>query len=295
MLRSFKNSLKAIRASEPINHVATSVVSVVSKATGLQPDFFIKHLPRVGLVSLRLPNGQRLRLWSRGDDWISNQVYWRGWSGYEPETTPLFFRLASKAQVTFDVGAHVGFFALLAAHANPQAKVYAFEPLASICERLQRNVELNGLINVQCIQSAVGEIDGTAEFFHESSGLPCSNSLSSRLLRFNPDMERSTVQVLTLDHFVREQRVDRVDLVKIDTETTELQVLQGMAETLKRDHPTIICEVWGGPRQMFDDLLLPLGYKYYALTPAGPVPYKGENMSQNYLFTTLGKEEVARL
>jgi hypothetical protein len=54
----------------------------------------IKHLPRTGPVRSRLPNGEVLRLWSRGDDWISNQVFWRGWSGYEPETTPLFFELA---------------------------------------------------------------------------------------------------------------------------------------------------------------------------------------------------------
>jgi hypothetical protein len=80
----------------------------------------IKHLHRFGIVRSRLPHGRTLRLWSRGDDWIANQVHWRGWDGYEPETLPLFFRLAATARVTLDVGAHVGFFTLLAGHANPE-------------------------------------------------------------------------------------------------------------------------------------------------------------------------------
>jgi FkbM family methyltransferase len=290
----FRTTLKALRSIEAVNRIATSVVKAASKATGGTPQFFIKHLPRIGLVSRQLPNGHQLRLWSRGDDWIANQVYWRGWNGYEPATTPLFFRLASRSRVTLDVGAHVGLYALLAGHANPDGQVYAFEPVPITFERLLRNVELNKLTNVHCEQTAVGEMDGTAEFFHGSIGAPCSNSLSPRILRFQPDLQRSNVRVITLDRFIQERRLEHVDLVKIDTETTELQVIQGMAETVRRDRPHIICEVWGGPRQMFDDLLRPLGYRYYSLKPDGPVEYQKE-IGGNYLLTTLTSEEVARL
>jgi len=262
------------------------MAKALSQATGLRPDFLVDHLPRMGVVHLELPNGQRLRLLSRGDDWIPNQVFWHGWDGYEPETVPLFFRLASTARITLDVGAHVGLYSLLAACANHYGQVYAFEPLGSNCERLKQNVHLNELTNVLCLQKAVGETDETAEFYHGTSGAPLSNSLSPRLLRFDPNMNCSTVQVITVDRFVRERKLEGVDLIKIDTETTELQVLKGMAETLKRDRTNIICEVWGGPRNMFDELLRPLGYKYYSLTKDGPIEYTGENISQNYLFTT---------
>src|SRR5205814_5357903 len=145
-----KPALKRLRASQPFNYLATSIVHALQTATGMHSALVIKHLHRVGMVRRKLPNGRTLRLWSRADDWVSNQVYWRGWSGYEPERVPLFFRLASRAQVTLDVGAHVGFFTLLAAHANPAGRVFAFEPMPAIQERLRYNVGLNQLDNVEC-------------------------------------------------------------------------------------------------------------------------------------------------
>lgn len=95
----------------------------------------MRHLHRLGRVATRLPDGRVLRLWSQADDWVSNQVFWRGWQGYEPETTPLFYRLARRAHVTLDVGAHVGFFSLLAGHANAAGRVFAFEPLEKAFRR----------------------------------------------------------------------------------------------------------------------------------------------------------------
>jgi hypothetical protein len=60
---------------------------------------------RVGHAAAQLPNGRTVHLWSRGDDWVSNQVFWRRWAGYEPETSPIFFRAAQRAAATIDVGA----------------------------------------------------------------------------------------------------------------------------------------------------------------------------------------------
>jgi FkbM family methyltransferase len=42
---------------------------------------------------------------------------------------PLFWRLACKARVTLDIGAHVGYYSVLAGMANPAGTVFAFEPL----------------------------------------------------------------------------------------------------------------------------------------------------------------------
>src|SRR5262249_33886365 len=140
-----KQSLKAVRAWRPVNGPATVATRTVSRLTGREFAVAIKHLPRTGPVRSRLPNGEVLRLWSRGDDWISSQFFWRGWAGYEPETPPLFFQPAQEAEVVIDVGAFVGFFAVLAALANRRASVIAFEPMADNAERCRRHIELNEL------------------------------------------------------------------------------------------------------------------------------------------------------
>lgn len=295
-----KSGLKKLRASQPFNFITTSTMRALLNAAGLRSERVIKHVHRIGPVHTQLPNGRTVRLWSRADDWVSNQVYWRGWKGYEPETAPLFFRIASRARVTVDIGAYVGYFALLAAHANPNGLVYAFEPLPEVYERLLRNIELNQLANVECIPSAVGDAEGMAEFYFVATDMPCSSSLSVEFMRSAGDVHSVTVPVTTLDRFVRENSLDHIDLVKIDTETTEPQVLRGMAETIRRDHPFIVCEVLKGrgSEQQVEEIVRSFGYRFYQLTPDGPIlrdHIEGHPTWLNYLFTILNPDELARL
>ena len=290
-MRVLKDTLKTLRASQPFNCVATGAVRGFLQATGFRSETVVKHLHRMGHVRSKLPNGRLLRLWSRGDDWVSNQVYWRGWAGYEPETVPLFFELASRSATTLDIGAHVGMFTILAAHANPNAKVFAFEPMPRIHERLQQNVALNELGNVECFAAAVGELPGEADFFHIPGGLPSSSSLSEAFMRSGGgELVSTKVPVVAMDCFVREHAIGRVDLMKIDTESTEPQVLRGMIETLKRDRPTMICEVLQGrgSERALEEVLSGFGYRYYLLTPRGPERrerIEGHPSWLNYLFS----------
>ncbi len=90
----------------------------------------------------------------------------------------------------------------------------------------------------------------------------------------SPDrLVASPVEVTTYDDFAEEQALTGVDLVKIDTESTEHDVMAGMTQTLERDRPTILCEVLpGGPATEIEDILRPFGYRYHLLTAQGPVP-----------------------
>lgn len=292
MYSQLKNVLKRVRDSQPVNWLATSIVRA---CTPSPPAWAVKHLPRIGYVTSRLPNGKLLKLRSRGDDWVSNQVFWRGWQGYEPETTPIFYQLATAARVTFDVGAHVGFYSLLAAHANPAGKVYAFEPMTATFNRLQSNIVLNELNNISATNAAVAATDGTAEFYHGSTYIPCSCGLSADIFEAGTVVSSFQVPVISLDNFVRRENLTQVDLIKIDVETTEFQVLQGMAETLRRDQPDIICELWEGPLQIMDQLLSALGYQCYALELSGPQLYEGAASQSNYLFSTRPAEQLPRI
>jgi FkbM family methyltransferase len=308
---SLKRALKTFRASQPFNAVATSAVRGVMSLTGLRSARLGQLLTRVGTVRSRLPNGRALTLWSRGDDGVTNAVYWGGWAAYEPETTPLFFRLAARAAVTLDIGANVGYHALLAALANPAGRVYAFEPVPVAAERLRLHRELNRADNVEWVGSAVGAADGTADFYVGEGGIPVGASLSAEFVerirreaavRWRDEVERISVPLTTIDRFVRERGLDRVDLVKIDAESAEPQVLQGMGETLRRWRPAIICEVLAGGATAgaIEALLGPLGYNFYHLRPSGPARTAtlrgyGYDDCHNYLFTHRRPEEVAAL
>jgi FkbM family methyltransferase len=238
-----------------------------------------------------------LRLWSKADDWVSNQVFWKGWDGYEPETARVFFALAARSRVTLDVGAYVGYYAILAALANPRATVQAFEPHPEIFERLKLNIALNCLSNVICVRAAAAEADGHAELFHVSTSMPTSSSMSLDFMRSAGELRRSTVQVVTLDRILRERKLEHLDLVKMDTESTEPKVIAGMADSLRRFRPALVCEVLPacGVEAALSALLEPLGYQDYLLTSQGPVPQEviaADPRWFNHLFTTLGPSEL---
>ena len=98
----------------------------------------------------------------------------------------------------------------------------------------------------------------------------------------------------TGDKFVRENQIARVDLMKIDTESTEPQVLSGLIETIRRDRPNIICEVLPElTEQRIQSLLAPLGYKFFRITDRGLVKEEkisGDLEFRNYLLSTAADE-----
>lgn len=288
---------KAIRVSQPFNAIATSIVRAALRALGRDSELVVRHLHRAGTVRCRLPNGRVLKLWSRGDDWVSSQLYWRGLAGYEPETVPVFLHLAARARVVFDIGAYVGFYTLLSAHANPSGRVFAFEPHPDAYARLVSNVRLGRLANVECLQMAAGAVDGEAEFFYVPGGLPTSSSLSQDFMRPHPGTASLTVRVARLDQIAADRGLAPVDLVKLDTESTEPDALEGMMDILRRDRPAIICEVLAGrgAEHRLEEMLGPLGYRYYLLTPDGPAARSrivGHPQWLNYLFIERASDDV---
>lgn len=293
-LAALRDAAKWLRAAPAVNWSLTVPVRAVTRGRW---KWAVTHLPRCGRVESRLPDGRTLVMWSRGDDWVSNQVFWRGWAGYEPETVPVFRARAAAARVTLDVGAHVGFYALVAGHANPDGRVFAFEPLPLAVERLRRHLSLNRLTNVECVPAAAADVDGTIAF-HVPRGraLPCSAGVSAAFHAPWADaMETTRVPCVTLDAFVRERGLDAVDLLKLDVEGGEPAVLRGAADVLDRFRPDIVCEVLSATDawEHLERILGPLGYAFHLLTPDGPQRRERPEPHpdwMNYLFTARGVE-----
>src|SRR5436309_3548894 len=126
-MKRLRAVLLAILTWPPLNRVVTDALRARLPQRLARHPTFVRYARRVGVVEARLPSGGLLRMWSRGDDDIAGPLFWLGWAGHEPETARIFYEAAASARVTLDIGAHLGYFALLAAHANPAGRVYAFE------------------------------------------------------------------------------------------------------------------------------------------------------------------------
>jgi FkbM family methyltransferase len=152
---------------------------------------------------------------------------------YEQGTKQLLERLIQKGNTIVDVGAHVGYYALLFARwAGPQGRVFAFEPGPDNYALLRKNVELNGCTNVACIPKAVSDRSAIVQLFVSSQG----NDRHSLFENTRSVVHESSCEVsaVSLDQFLEDEGWPRVDLVKMDVEGAEPLVLEGMRETVHR-------------------------------------------------------------
>ncbi len=154
---------------------------------------------------------------------------------YEPGTTAFLERILKPGMGVVDVGAHVGYYTLLAARrVGPQGRVFAFEPEPTNHELLCKNSQLNEYRNIMAEQKAVGAQSGTARLY-----LSDLDSGSHSLYRAHGEHvehgERFVdIGLVSLDAFLEQQGWPRIDLIKIDVEGAESDVLRGMQKVLGR-------------------------------------------------------------
>ncbi len=140
----------------------------------------------------------------------------------------------AKSDVVFDLGANIGLFSVVAAGRG--CTVYAFEPTPLTLEYLDKNARLNPGI-VIC-PYAVAEAKGVRSFQYNAD-TQAYRYLGSNSLLPRPGFPFMPVDVVSLDEFVRDNGISRVDFIKADIEGAERLMLQGAKETLSRFAPKL--------------------------------------------------------
>jgi FkbM family methyltransferase len=197
------------------------------------------------------PQGLRLRVrtfW--GDrmevvlpDQLSTAIY--RYRVHDETVCRWLLRYLRPGMVFFDVGAHFGYFSLLGSRLVTDAgQVHSFEPVPATFEVLRRNVLARG--NVIPVNQAVHSRNGP--LWMNDLGVEYAAYNSTFAPRLQPRelpgiaVRRVEVAATTLDAYV--QAAGRSpDLVKIDAESGDLAILEGMGATLRARHPVIVMEV----------------------------------------------------
>lgn len=130
-----------------------------------------------------------------------------------------------------DVGANVGQSLLRFRELWPQAVIHAFEPGRRSFAELERQTA--GMPRVHLNQMALGAAAGSAEFCENSQG-DMSSLLEMASEAWGKVVDRYAVPLTTLDSYAAERSIDRIDILKIDTQGFDLHVLQGALGSLGR-------------------------------------------------------------
>lgn len=130
-------------------------------------------------------------------------------------------------QSIFDVGANVGEIVLYFNQKFTSSQILAFEPINESFKTLEKNTE--HLKNVNCFKYALGStIEKKTISLNPNSQ---QNSLVEELQKDSFPTE--VIDIITLDNFCEQTQIEKIDLLKIDTEGFELEVLKGATNLLE--------------------------------------------------------------
>ena len=184
-------------------------------------------------------------------------LYWLLRGKYERHTRTLFEDAVKPGMRVLDIGAHIGYFTLLAARAvGPTGRVYSFEPDPDNYRFLCHNVALNGMEGVvTTVPKAVADTSGIRPFVADTK-----HSVVSSFLREGRSDAAMPVECTTVDDFLDGRKID---VVKLDVEGAELEALRGMRRTLTETsqvamfvecNPTSLASAGASVRELLDEL-----------------------------------------
>lgn len=187
----------------------------------------------------------------RGYKWLihplGNRAYYKGY--YEPELTQFFINYLTKDSVFFDVGSHVGYFSLLASVVASSGEAHSFEPAPNNYQLCNEIRTLNNRANWITNNMAVGD---------RSTRLRFGKGKTATMGHIQDDGELE-VDVVSLDDYVGQKSIKRVDIIKIDVEGFGGNVLRGATNLLSNYRPIIVMEFHSrsDEQEVFKELVIP--------------------------------------
>lgn len=127
-----------------------------------------------------------------------------------------------KDPIVIDIGANIGIFTLYAS--KYAKKVYSVEPSQEHFDCLIHMIEFNKLENVTPLKFAIANSEGKMTFNH-----PVNKTMYSLLHTGVSEVGSEEVDVITIETLFKQNSIEHVDLLKMDTEGSEFEILGGEA------------------------------------------------------------------
>jgi amino acid adenylation domain-containing protein/FkbM family methyltransferase len=299
-LRGFRIELgevKAVLTQHPAVHEAVVIAQVSDRSSAsllayVVPDrqqafsvWQLLHFEKLGLLAnqaqYELPNGMVIIHKNKSEtDFLYREIF--------AEQCYLQHGITlHEGACIFDVGANIGIFTLFMGQMCENAVIYAFEPIPPLFEILRINTELYGL-NVKLFECGLASKATSATFTYyphvsvvsgrfadpveekeviksfllNQQQIEGDDQLLEELLTARLTSERITCPLKTLSDVIRENNVEKIDLLKVDVEKSEWDVLAGLQETDWHKITQVVVEVHDIDNRLDRILALLKGHGY---------------------------------
>ncbi len=186
---------------------------------------------------------------------------------WEPQTTKLLLHFSTHAQNVIIAGAYFGDQAIPVANniKTTGGICHTFEPNKNNSDLIIENAKLNGLNNVLINNLALWNKSKEKLIFEGEDALASTVEAKTA--------DANVLYTITIDDYCSQQKTGKIDLLMIDVEGSEIKVLQGAVEMLKKNKPVVVFET----HSLYDDwsnglenshsalLLKELGYEVFAV------------------------------
>lgn len=175
-------------------------------------------------------------------------------------------KILKKNSNCIDIGCHKGEILDLILKYAPESKHYAFEPIPSSFDELQKYKN-----KAQIFPYALFDSEGTS-IFQLVKNAPAYSGLKRRSYDIaNPKIEEIEVEIKKLDASIPLD--EKIDFIKIDVEGAEFGVLKGAKNLLTKNKPTILfecgkeaCDFYGtNPFDLYDFIVEKVGLGVFTL------------------------------
>ena len=185
---------------------------------------------------------------------------------WEPQTTKLLLHFSKGANHVIIAGAYFGDQAIPVAYTIKGTGVcHTFEPNKNNSDLIMENAKLNGLNNILINNLALWNKSDEKLVFEGEDALAST-------IEAGVDT-KNILQTITIDDYVIQNKVGKVNLLMIDVEGSEIKVLEGAKAMLQRDKPVVVFEThslyndWSKGLENSDSvkLMKDSGYSVYAV------------------------------
>jgi FkbM family methyltransferase len=155
---------------------------------------------------------------------------------YETPASKILEKELKDARLFIDVGAHVGYYTLLAS--KMAKEIISIEPNPFNYKLLKFNLRINKINNVYALNIAASNYNGeTGIFIPKLKG-----KIATDQSKLDNNISKIKIRVVKLDDLLLKIGKNP-DVIKIDVEGSEMQVLEGLQETLRKGVKCLMIEV----------------------------------------------------
>lgn len=188
-----------------------------------------------------IPLANKLKIYTSQIPLFQQSIFYFG--SCESELSRLLKKILKKGSVFIDCGANIGELSIRASECvGASGKVLAIEPMPQTANVIRHNIALNNLKNTEVIQKAVGGSVGERQiYFKDDAAIRVDNSFFQFQEHYKSSIK---ILVTSLDVIVDEERLDQIDVIKLDVEGAEMEALSGAKKLLTQEtrRPFIIFE-----------------------------------------------------